>query len=287
MHMELDLYRNDGSIMFRTWEYLKTTDGTTPTTLATIQSSSITGFKQVNKTHVAVAAYSQHCIKMLNRVDNSLRTLAGTCGSEGYVEGGVGTGRLRYPFSIEIDVRNPDRLLITDNQNHALRSVDLHTGELSTIINSGFRYPSYLVWADNKLLVSNEHHISQVSWDADGSVTNIKLAGSLSHGYVDGSFNTSRFYYPLGITRVGYNMYLVADTGNKVLRLLDLNSKQVGPVCFDGETSCTNSSQFPDYPFSIQKIGEDVYVGMQSEGIYKLSGEYIENIYIEYIYIYT
>jgi len=271
--MEPDLYRDDGSIMFSIWEYLKTTNGTTPTTLATIQSSDITGFKQVNKTHVAVVDYDQNCIKMLNRVDNNLRTLAGTCGSEGYVEGGVGTGRLYRPYSIEIDVRNPDRLLVTGQFNHALRSVDLHTGELSTVINSGFNYPKYVVWADNKLLVINTNYISQVSWGADGSVTNIKLAGSLSPGYVDGSFNTSRFDFPLGITRVGYNMYLVADHYNKVLRLLDFNSKQVGPVCFDGETSCTNSSQLPDKPWSILIVGEDVYVGMSSKGIYKLSGE--------------
>jgi len=271
--MELDLYRDDGStsIMF-SYKYLNTTDGTTPTTLATIQSSYITGFKQVNRTHVAVAAHSQHCIKMLNRVDNNLRTLAGTCGRRGYVEGGVGTGRLYYPYGIEIDVRNPDRLLVTDYFNHALRSVDLHTGELSTVIKSGFKFPRYIGWADNKLLVSNSHYISQVSRGADGSVTNIKLAGSLSRGYVDGSFNTSRFYSPSGITRVGYNMYLVADY-NKVLRLLDFNSKQVGPVCFDGETSCTISSQLPDKPLSILTVGEDVYVGMWSKGIYKLSGE--------------
>jgi len=271
--MELDLYRDDGSIMFSSYKYLKTTDGTTPTTLANIQSSFITGFKQVDKTHVAVVAHNLHCIKMLNRVDNSLRILAGKCDNRGYVEGGVGTGRLYTPHSIEIDVRNPDRLLVTDCSNHALRSVDLHTGELSTVINSGFRYPSYVAWADNKLLVSNHHYISQVSWDADGSVTNIKLAGSLSDGYVDGSFNTSRFGYPLGITRVGYNMYLVADRDNKVLRLLDLNSKQVGPVCFDGETSCAISSQLPDYPRSILTVGEDVYVGIPDKVIYKLSGE--------------
>jgi len=277
--MELDLYRDDGStsIMF-SYKYLNTTDGTTPTTLATIQSSYITGFKQVNRTHVAVAAHSQHCIKMLNRVDNSIRTLAGTCGSRGYVEGGVGTGRLYYPYGIEIDVRNPDRLLVTDYFNHALRSVDLHTGELSTVINSGFNYPMYVAWADNKLLVINTNYISQISWGADGSVTNIKLAGSLSRGYVDGSFNTSRFDFPLGITRVGYNMYLVADY-NKVLRLLDLNSKQVGPVCFDGETSCTISSQLPDKPWSILTVGEDVYVGMWIKGIYKLSGEYMHRIH--------
>jgi len=273
--MELDLYRDDGStsIMFSIWAYLKTTDGTTPTTLANIQSSFITGFKQVNKTHVAVVAHSLHCIKMLNRVDNSLRTLAGTCDSEGYVEGGVGTGRLHWPHSVEIDVRNPNRLLVTDYFNQALRSVDLHTGELSTIINSGFRYPKYVVWADNKLLVINTNYIFQVSWVDNGSVRNIKLAGSSSDGYVDRSFNTFRFGFLQGIARVGYNMYLVADYGNKVLRLLDLNSKQVGPVCFDGETSCTNSSQLPDYPYSILIVGEDVYVGMLSKGIYKLSGE--------------
>jgi len=120
--MELDLYRDDGSIMFSTWESLQATDGKTTATLATTLYSAFTGFTQINETNVAVAAYSHHCIKMLNRVDGSMLTLAGTCDTPGYVEGGVGTGRLNYPHSIVIDAQNPNKLLVTDQYNHALRS---------------------------------------------------------------------------------------------------------------------------------------------------------------------
>jgi len=268
--MELDKYKNDGSLLLGTSKGLLTTDGQTTSTLV---SFTVTGFTQLNTTHVVLVDRTSHCIKLLNREDNNIKVMAGSCGTFGYKEGGVGVGQLSYPYGVQIDVRNPGKLLVTDQSNNAIRSVDMKTGELSTVINTGFRYPGGLQWAGRQLLVVNWYqYISQVSWSSNGTVSNTLLAGSTSRGDVIGSFDNARFYNPYDIEEVTDNLYLVADLNNKKLKLMDMKKRIVGPVCFKGEDPCTKSSLFPDRPFSLLNVGGAIYVGTK-KNIYKLSGE--------------
>ena len=69
---------------------------------------------------------------MLNRKDDSQDLLAGTCGISGFEDGP--TAKFSYSWSIEFDERNPGHLLITDYYNNALRSVDVASGTVSTVI---------------------------------------------------------------------------------------------------------------------------------------------------------
>jgi len=268
--MELDKYKNDGRLLLGTGSGLLTTDGQTTSTLVAF---TVTGFTQLNTTHVVLVDFDSHCIKLLAREDNNIRVMAGSCGTSGYKEGGVGVGQLRSPWGIQIDVRNPEKLLVTDQNNNALRSVDMKTGELSTVINTGFSHPLGFLWAGRQLLVVNwQNYISQVSWSSDGTVSNTLLAGSASYGDVIGSFDIARYDYPYDIEEVTDNLYLVADTENKKLKLMDREKRIVGPVCFKGEDPCTESSLLPDRPFALLNVGGAIYVGMY-RNIYKLSGE--------------
>jgi len=268
--MELDKYKNDGSLLLGTSSGLLTTDGQTTSTLV---SFLVPGFTQLNTTHVVLADYISHCIKLLNREDDNIKVMAGSCGTDGYKEGGVGVGQLYFPWGVQIDVRNPGKLLVTDHSNNALRSVDMKTGELSTVINTGFNYPSGLLWAGRQLLVASAHYISQVSWSSNGTVSNTLLAGSTtSYGDVIGSFDNAKFTNPYDIEEVTDNLYLVADLGNRKLKLMDMKKRIVGPVCFKGEDSCTESSLLPAGPYSLLNVGGAIYVGMY-KNIYKLSGE--------------
>jgi len=268
--MELDKYKNDGNLLLGTSSGLLTTDGQTTSTL---DSSYVTGFTQLNTTHVVMVDFNSHCIKLLTRADNNIKVMAGSCGTSGYKEGGVGVGQLHNPYGVQIDVRNPGKLLVTDMHNNALRSVNMKTGELSTVINTGFRYPEGLLWAGRQLLVANlVNYISQVSWFSNGTVSNTLLAGSSSSGDVIGSFNIARFYYPYDIEKVADNLFLVADYKNKKLKLMDMEKRIVGPVCFKGEDPCTESSLLPHGPSALLNVGGAIYVGMD-QNVYKLSGE--------------
>jgi len=269
--MELDKYKNDGSLLLGTEKGLLTTDGQTTSTLV---SFTVPGFTQLNTTHVVLVNRNSHCIKLLTREDSNIKVMAGSCGTSGYKDGKVGVGQLYYPDKVKIDVRNPGKLLVTDGNNHALRSVDMKTGELSTVINTGFRYPEGLLWAGRQLLVTNwEYYISRVSWSSNGTVSNTLLAGSTTNsGDVIGSFDIARFRYPSNIEELTDNLYLVADYSNRKLKLMDMKKKIVGPVCFEGEDPCTESSLLPARPFALLNEGGAIYVGMY-QNIYKLSGE--------------
>jgi len=268
--MELDKYKNDGSFLLGTSSGLLTTDGKTTSTLVSFY---VAGFAQVNTTHVVVADHRSFCLRMLNRKDNSSKVMAGSCGNDGYKEGGVGVGRMRSPYGVHIDVRNPGKLLVADEFNHALRSVDMETGELSTVIQTNFKRPRSLVWAGENLLIANWYNdVSQVSWSSDGTVSNTLLAGALVNGAdVIGSLDVARFASPHDVEKVTDNLYLVADFGNRKLKLMDMKRKIVGPVCFKGEDPCTESSLLPHRPCASLNVGGAIYVGMVPN-IYKLSG---------------
>jgi len=269
--MELDKYKNDGRLLLGTDSGLLTTDGQTTSTLV---SFNVKGFTQLNTAHVVLADFRSHCIKLLTREDNNINVVAGSCGTSGYKEGGLGVGQLSYPWGVQIDVRNPEKLLVTDQNNNALRSVDIKTGELSTVINTGFNTPRGFLWAGRQLLVANRnHYISQVSWSSNGTISNTLLAGSTSSGDVIGSFEIARIAYPYDIEEVTDNLFLVAEGGNRKLKLMDMKKRIVGPVCFKGEDPCTESSLFPDKPSALLNVGEAIYVGMYQK-IFKLSGEY-------------
>lgn len=162
--MEVDLYKNDGSILFATWGSLKTAKEMSASIVMTVSSEFLSGFKQLNKSHVAVPLYREHCVKILNRKDNSVQTLAGTCGTSGNTDGRLGTGKFHYPYGAELDIKNKNMLLVTDSYNKALRSVNLLTGDVDTVIESGFSFPRSLLWVNKKLLVTNSHYVSEVSW---------------------------------------------------------------------------------------------------------------------------
>jgi len=269
--MELDKYKNDGSFLLGTSSSLLTTDGQTTSTLVSFY---VAGFTQINTTHIVLVNRNSHCIKLLTREDNNNKVMAGSCGNAGYREGRVGVGQFHRPYGVQIDVRNPGKLLVTDESNNALRSVDMGTGELSTIIQTDFKRPRGALWAGKNLLIANWYNdVSQVSWSSDGTVSNTLLAGSTTTGGdVIGSFDITRFSRPCEIERVGDNMYLVADFGNRKLKLMDMKKRIVGPVCFKGEDPCTESSLFPHGPSALLNVGGAIYVGMSSK-IYKLSGE--------------
>ena len=159
--MELDLHRNDGSILFSDLTELKTTNGM-QTSVISSGYGEISGFKQLNSTHVVIVAYSYHCIKMINQEDRSNVTLAGTCGASGFEDGSP--AKFKGPWGIEVDERNPGHLLITDHSNNALRSVDVTSATVSTVINSGFNYPRVLTWNNGRLLVCDQNYISEIIW---------------------------------------------------------------------------------------------------------------------------
>ena len=269
--MEFDLYRNDGSILFTDKTYLQNMDNQT-TAVVVSGFGYARSFRQLNSSHVAVVDRSRHCIKMVNREDNSSIALAGICGTSGFVDGA--SAKFYLPCSIEVDERNPGHLLITEDYNDALRSVDLSSGNVSTVIRTGFNYPRGLTWYNGRLLVCNERYISEVSWSSNGIVTNHKLTSTTAYGYRDGDFFVARFDFPHEIKRIRDDLFIVADSNNNRLRLLNMSTRKVLPVCIGSSASCITGTTLSHYPVSILISDKEVFIGGYKE-IHKLTGKLV------------
>ena len=276
--LEADIHKNDGSILFADEIQLKTTNGKTTTVVAP-GFSFITGFKQINSSHILVVDSSIHCVKMVNREDNSNTVFAGLCNAKGFVDGA--TAKFYFPYSIETDERNPGHLLITDLSNHALRSVDVTSGTVSTVIRTGFNFPRGLTWYSGRLLVCNRHFISEISWSSTGSATNNRLTTfTVDRKFRDGDFSVAQFSYPQEIKQIGVDLVLVADNDNNKLRLLNMSTRKVLPVCVGFSSSCTNGTRLTLSPLSLLIGDEQIYVGGFRE-IRKLTGKCANTFILE------
>lgn len=277
--MEVDAHRTkQESILFSTIKGLKTTNG--HTTHILVSNMSVVSFTQINSHHVVFADREAHCIKILSRITGSVETLAGTCGSQGNRDGGIGEGLLRYPYGVVSNIKKPGFLLVTDEGNHALRNIDLFTGEMSTVVHTNIDTPRGTVWDGNNLLVVNYYyHISIVSW-SDGAAKTHTLTGDAGRpGDILGKFNAARFRTLFGAVKLRDRVFIVTDYGNKKLKFIDLDKKAVGPVCFkkEDEDSDRISCDSPEEPVSVLLAGRSLYLGSKT-GIFKMSGK--SNIYI-------
>ena len=265
-HIEFDQFRNDGSLLIaEDTQLLNIADGKV-TEIVASGFQDISDFRQLNTSSVVVVEYLGSCLKVFDRVDKSAKVFAGLCGSFGFAD-----GLLFLPNNLEFDEKNPERLLITENGNNALRSVDVTNDIVSTVISTGFRSPSGLAWYNGRLLVSNYGYISEVVWHPNGAVTNIKLTTATGTGYRDGDFSIAKFTYLAEITQITPEYFLIADKKNYKLRLLDMAKRKVLPVCRASAASCTGGTTVVSSPTSLLISNGTVYVGGYKK-IVKLTG---------------
>ena len=139
------------------------------------QFDHITGFAQLNMTHVALVDHGNHCIRMVDRLQRSATTLAGQCGQPGDDNGPLLQSKFYQPYSI---IKRSDNgiLLVTDHHNNAIREIDLEAKSVSTFLRSesDLPWPIDLVFDEysGRILVTlrfkfvfidsdkNVHHIS-------------------------------------------------------------------------------------------------------------------------------
>ena len=95
--------------------------------------STITGFTQISEKLVVVADSNNYCMRLIDRTTNDTSEFSGQCGeSNGYEDGRP--GRFGYPWSVVIDKRDKNQLLITE-YNAAVRTVDVKSQAVGTRLN--------------------------------------------------------------------------------------------------------------------------------------------------------
>lgn len=178
---------------------------------------------------VYVADRNNHCIRKI-APDGQVVTLAGN-GQAGYADGSEASARFNQPYGVALDAKQT-ALYVADYLNHAIRKIDLPSGQVSTIAGNGtagftdgqgaaarFNQPyNVRVDGEGRLWVPDQlnHALRRVT--PAGKVTTV--AGSGKAGYAEGAGAAAQFNNPTGVAPLPGGGAVVADRNNNRLRLV-------------------------------------------------------------------
>jgi len=140
--------------------------------------------------------------------------------------------------------------LVADSVNHALRAIDLGTGEVSTLAGTGRQWsqgsatsgparevdlssPWDLVAVDGRVIIAMAGIHQLWAYDPANETVSV-LAGTTNEGLVDGPLAQSWFAQPSGLTADANGNVWVADPESSALRRLDLTAGAVTTVVGQG-----------------------------------------------------
>ena len=204
--------------------------------------SHISGFYQMNTTHVLVADHTNDCLRIIDRIRRTTSQFLGNCNHREVLGSHVDGAQPRFfrPMSL-LNYRNNGKwLFLSEAGNQAIRQVYLESKYVYTLIRSE-KYGELRNMAEDphleRLYVSSDYQILQVNMN-QGYTTITALAGSPStNGLRDGSFAETQFLSPRGIAVTRDSKLVVADNAQKGrLRLLDLYTLTTASLCL--KTTC-------------------------------------------------
>jgi len=160
-------------------------------------------------------------------LSTAVTTLAGS--SSGNTDATGTSATFNYPNGITTDGTN---LYVAEYGNHRIRKIVISTGVVTTLAGSSQGYTNgtgtsaafydpYGITTDGTNLYVTDYgndRIRKIVID-NGTVTT--LAGQSDNGSTDATGTSASFYYPIGITTDGTNLY-VADTNNNRIRKIVL-----------------------------------------------------------------
>lgn len=222
--------------------------------------------------YLFISDSSTHTIQKVEIATGEMTTLAGRLGSPGSIDGDKSVALLDRPAGVTTDGTN---LYVAEYYDNTIRKVVLATGEVSTLAGSTgiygaadgigsaaeFNAPYGLTTDGTNLYVADMSNqtIRQIVI-ATGEVTT--LAGSAGNsGSADGVGTDARFFFPLGITTDGINLY-VADFYNSAIRQIVIATGEVTTLALvQSETDAGSVSPILiDAPAGITTDGTNLYV---------------------------
>lgn len=184
---------------------------------------------------VFVAMAGQHQIWVYNPDDETISSYAGS-GREELLDGQLVQGGLNQPSGLATD---GDVLYIADSEASAIRTADLDPeGQLETIVGTGLfdfgdvdgqgdevrlQHPLGVVVLDDLLYVADTYN-SKIKLIDPASQESKTFLGGDESGWRDGP--EALFDEPGGLS-LGEDKLYIADTNNHVIRVADLNTKEV------------------------------------------------------------
>ena len=232
--MEMDQIR-PGYIIFTNWCALMTSDGTTTHVLAgnlthqgyregiggEARFDKITEFAQISKKRVVLADYHDDCLRLIDRTSHSTSVFSGRCQSPRYRDW------FRNPWSVVLDKKDKNQLLVADNKKGAVRTVDVTSQAVGTFVKSASLTYIRPMTQDEKsgdLYVNAYHAIYRIKY-TQRTVSLISGGAGPKYGYRDSMLLDSLFSWPYDLTLINPSTLLVAD-GDR-FRLVNMNSDKV------------------------------------------------------------
>jgi Immunoglobulin domain/Immunoglobulin I-set domain/NHL repeat len=238
--------------------------------------------------------------------DYGYSTVAG--GSQGYANG-VGTAaKFNTPNDVILDT-DAQVLYVADSGNNAIRKIALATNTVSLVagragyygtgngVGDGayFRYPTSIVLGKNGVLYVADTYNNQIRTINLATSTTSTPFGSTNGaaGYADGVGTAARFNLPYGLDLNDTKTVLyVADSGNNIIRKIDLVTNQVSTVVGMAGTAGYRhgpiSTALLDHPrgvafeassgdLFIADTGNDYLLRVSSGIVTRLAGSYIDD----------
>ena len=196
---------------------------------------------------VYIADSGNNVIRSLNLVSGNVSTFAGN-GLKGYLDGPALQAQFLSPYGIAFDSSNGN-VYIADTFNNRIRLINSTSGIVSTIAGTGaygyldgpalqaqFRSP-YRIALDqstgNIYIVDTYNYMIRLINPTSGNVSTI--AGNGLNGYLDGLALQAEFSFAYGIAFDSSNgNIMVADSGNSVIRLINMTSGNVSTIAGNG-----------------------------------------------------
>ncbi len=186
-----------------------------------------------------VAELGNDVIRTIDLAQGTVNTIAGIPQVSGSSDGPPGIGKLNNPADLAIV---GDYLYVTDMENNTIRSVNISTGELTTIVgspsyagaiddtgwNSRFSTPGGITMDGGILYVADtfNHAIRKIEPET-GKVTTIAGKAGVS-GSTDSTESAAVFNSPTDVIADEIGEYIfIVDTDNHVIRSMNISTGEV------------------------------------------------------------
>jgi len=197
-----------------------------------------------------VADKNNNLIRLVNLATGEVKTLAGSAGVRGAVDGPGDVARFRAPMDVAFD--GDKTLFITDNANEAIRALDLTTNEVRTFAGkmgaqayvdgpastARFMGPHYLTYdAAHRMLyvtdlVSSSIRCIAVPVTGEPQVTTVvgPVPPTIVKDAVDGTGSDARVFTPAGLALTPDGKTLYFADASATLRRMDVATRAVTTV---------------------------------------------------------
>ncbi len=201
--------------------------------------------------YIYIVDSDNHVVRSMNIASGEVRTFAGYPGIAGSSDGVERNARFRSPRR---GVRIGDNMYVVDSGNHVIRKVNIPTKEVTTLAGvsgtagwkdtgegsggtSWFNTPGDIATEGTYLFVADTgNHVIRKVDPSSGMVETITGFPGQS-GFVDSIDGFPLFNSPEGVSWSD-GVLFIADTGNHVIRKLDLNTMEVSLLA--GDVQCVN-----------------------------------------------